>query len=104
VAVHRLEFAAPDLKVPRMHPCEAGGTGPGAQRCGATPASLWHRSCGTPGHDRDVWLCGSHAALVTRGNGACRECLDRGVTVAAVLSPADLLLAGHAGGRASGRR
>lgn len=85
-----------DLNVPRMHPCAAAGTGPHAVRCGATPASLWRRYC-VNGHSREVLLCGTHAAVITRGMGACRECADRGLDVMAMISPVDLLLCGHAG-------
>jgi hypothetical protein len=85
-----------DLKVPRMHPCEAAGTGPGAQQCGATPASLWRRYCAN-GHSREVWLCGTHAAVITRGMGACADCADRGTAAAAMITPVDLLWCGHAG-------
>lgn len=88
----------PDLKVPRMHPCEASGTGLAARKCGATPASLWRRFCHN-GHSREVRLCPSHAALITRGMGACTECADRGFAARAFLAPVDLLLLGHAGER-----
>jgi hypothetical protein len=87
-----------DLKVPRMHPCEATGTGPFAVQCGATPASLWRRWCAN-GHSREVRLCGTHAAVITRGMGACADCAARGATAPAMLEPADLLLLGHAGTR-----
>ena len=84
-----------DLKVPRMHPCEAAGTGPGPA-CGATPASLWRRYC-VNGHSRQVRLCGTHAAVITRGMGACAECVGRGVDARAMITPVDLLWCGHAG-------
>jgi len=89
-----------DAKVPRARPCQAGGIGAHAQVCGATPASLWERSCAN-GHVREVWLCGSHAVLIAKHLGQCRECADRGVTCAAVIRPLDLILLGHAG--AAGR-
>jgi hypothetical protein len=92
VTIHLLEMKAPSLDVPRMHPCEAGGTGPHAQLCGATPASLWRKSCAN-GHDRDVRLCGSHARLITMSLGACRECTDHGFQVAAKIEPVEMLLA-----------
>lgn len=75
-----------------MHPCKAGGIGPHAIECGATPASLWQRYCDN-GHTRDVHLCGSHANLIAQGRGQCRECEDKGVTVVAKLRPLKLLLA-----------
>lgn len=82
----------PDLKVPRMWPCEASGTGLAAQMCGATPASLWRRSCHN-GHSREVRLCPAHAQLITSGMGACAECADRGFGAQAFLTPVELLLA-----------
>lgn len=102
MAVHLLEVskqAVPDLRVPRMHPCEAKGLPPSGEQCGATPASLWERTC-QHGHRREVRLCGSHAAGMTCGGlGACQECVDKRITplAAAVLRPVDLLLLGHAG-------
>jgi hypothetical protein len=92
MAVHLIEPQWPDAKVPRMHPCQAGGTGPHAATCGATPASLWRRYCAN-GHSREVRLCGSHAALITRGLGSCAECAGRGVAAVAMISPVELLLA-----------
>jgi hypothetical protein len=92
MTVHRLDVAWPDARVPRMHPCQAAGLGPHAAACGATPASRWRRSCGN-GHVRDCWLCGSHAAVITGGNGGCAECADKGVTSPALLEPVTMLLA-----------
>jgi hypothetical protein len=89
-------LAAPSMNVARAHPCEAGGIGPHASLCGATPASVWRRRCGN-GHERDVRLCGQHASLISQTPQACRDCLDRGVACVAVILPVDLLLLGHAG-------
>jgi hypothetical protein len=104
VAVHLVtpvRHVVPDLKVPRMWPCEASGTGLAARKCGATPASLWRRSCRN-GHSRDVRLCPSHAQLITSGLGACAECADRGAAAAAFLAPVDLVFV--PGTRAGDRR
>jgi hypothetical protein len=93
MAVHQVEPSWPTLDVPRMHPCEAAGVGPGAVTCGATPASLWERSCGTPSHTREARLCGSHAAMTILGLVGCRECLARGAVAAVTLRPLEILLA-----------
>jgi hypothetical protein len=90
MAILTAEPRWPSLDVPRAHPCEAAGTGPGARACGATPAGLWRRSCGNR-HSRSVRLCGSHAALSTIGLVACAECAARGVAAAARLEPLDLI-------------
>lgn len=90
MAILTVEPLWPSLDVPRAHPCEAAGTGPGAQMCGATPASLWRRSCPNR-HSRDARLCGSHAALAVTGLVACAECAARGVASAAMLEPLDLI-------------
>jgi len=97
VTTHRLDLVAPSLDIPRMHPCQAQGIGPGSVLCGATPASLWRKECGTPSHGQDAWLCGNHASLIARGMGTCRACGDRGATARVTLAPVDLLLLGHAG-------
>jgi hypothetical protein len=97
MSIQHLDFRVPSLDEPRMEPCRAGGTGPGAQECGATPASLWLRYC-LNNHRRRVRLCGTHAAMTTRGLVACTECLDKGTSAQAMISPADLILLGHAGG------
>jgi hypothetical protein len=94
--VHQIAPWIPDLKVPRMHPCQATGIGPGATGCGATPASAWLRWCFN-GHTRDVWLCGVHAKMIAAGMSACADCASRGVASAAWIKPVDLLLLGHAG-------
>lgn len=94
MAVHLLDFKAPSGDLPRMHPCSATGIGKGAIACGATPASQWQKNC-PHGHERDMWLCGTHARLVTIGAGQCKECADRGAgAVPAVITPVRLLLAG----------
>jgi hypothetical protein len=90
MAILTIEPLWPSLDVPRAWPCEAAGTGPGAQACGATPAGLWRRLCGNK-HERDVRLCGSHAALSTLGLVACAECTARGVASAVMLEPLDLI-------------
>jgi hypothetical protein len=77
VAIHLLEPVAPTLNVPRMHPC-AAWMDADARDCGATPAWLYRRVC-VHGHIRDVWLCTTHEALVSRTGGAsCRDCADLG--------------------------
>lgn len=90
MAILTVEPRWPSLDVPRAWPCQAAGIGPGAQVCGATPAGLWRRLCANK-HERDVRLCGSHAALSTAGLVACAECADRGVHAAARLEPLDLI-------------
>lgn len=92
MAVHLIEPRWPDAEVPRAYPCQATGTGPHAVTCGATPASVWRRFCHN-GHSREVRLCGSHAALITRGLGSCAECASRGFDERAFLTPVELLLA-----------
>jgi hypothetical protein len=94
VTVHLITPQWDDAHVPRAWPCTAGGIGPHAQECGATPAGLWERYCDN-GHARKVHLCGSHALLITRGFGRCADCSDRGVTCAAKIRPVDLPLAGY---------
>jgi hypothetical protein len=77
VAVYPLEFIAPSENVPRMHPC-AAWMDQDARTCGATPAWLYRRVC-AHGHTRDVWLCTTHEALVSRtGGAACRDCAGLG--------------------------
>jgi hypothetical protein len=97
MSVHEVSPLIPSLDVPRAHPCEASGIGPGSVACGATPASEWERYC-LNGHTRQVRLCGIHAAMITSGGGQCADCADRGAVSMAMLRPLDLLLAGHAGG------
>lgn len=95
LTIHLLDFKAPSLDVPRMHPCQATGTGPHAVACGATPASLWRRSCAN-GHERDCWLCPAHARLLATSLGQCADCAGRGAAgVRAVIAPVELLLAGY---------
>jgi len=73
---HQLSPAIPDLRVPRADPCGAWkGDG---NICGATPASLYRRTCGVPSHVRDIWLCGIHAAIVACGGATCHDCAVRG--------------------------
>jgi hypothetical protein len=71
-----LGLYVPDLNVPRAEPCSAltGLT----TMCGATPASLYHRTCGVASHGADIWLCPVHATLVAVGAAMCRMCADRG--------------------------
>lgn len=89
---------APSTNEVRQCPCVAGGVGPFAQRCGATPASRWERYCDN-GHTREVRLCPSHARLFANGYGVCSECLDKRVLIpcAVKLRPLDLILLGHFG-------
>lgn len=70
-------LAVPDLKL-HWEPCTAI-TGP-AISCGATPASLYYRTCGVASHGASVWLCPVHALLAPYG-GICRECARRGGVV-----------------------
>jgi hypothetical protein len=91
----------PSTNEPREFPCQAGGIGPGAIQCGATPSSRWERYCDN-GHTREVRLCPSHAVLIAKGYGACTECLDKGTSAAAKLRPLDLILLGHIGGTSRG--
>jgi len=93
--VHTIEPAIHDLHVPRMHPCQAKGIGPGAIECGATPASYWRRWCLNQ-HQRDCWLCPVHAQMVAAGTSWCSDCAARGVAGTAYLKPLDLLLLDHA--------
>jgi len=73
--IHRLGIFVPDLKVPRAEPCEAFSGG--GNICGATPASLYRKSCGVPSHTRHVWLCGTHANMISCGAGSCHDCAIR---------------------------
>jgi hypothetical protein len=66
----------PDLHVPRMEPCSARISP--ILECGATPASLYSRYCTVPSHERKIWLCPIHAAIVATGGSICRECADAG--------------------------
>lgn len=75
MAVHLLHPVVPDLKIIRMEPCSAL-VAPDAG-CGATPASLYRRTCGVAEHDREIWLCPVHAALAVSGGAICRECASR---------------------------
>src|SRR6516162_1567619 len=76
MSVIRLGLAIPDLRLPRVYPCSAI-TGL-RTTCGATPTSLYHRTCGVASHGADIWLCPVHAAVVASGGGICRECAVRG--------------------------
>ena len=77
----RVGPAIPDLAIPRGNPC-AAWTGPEAT-CGATPASLYHRTCGVISHGADIWLCPVHAGLAGSGMATCRLCAERGGRVRA---------------------
>jgi hypothetical protein len=97
MTAYQLEFGTgASTNEARMHPCQASGTGPHAQVCGATPASVWERYC-VNGHSRDVRLCPSHAFVIASGQGACCECADKGTSSQALLRPKDLILLGHLG-------
>jgi hypothetical protein len=76
MAALELGLAVADLKIPRMEPCSAL-VAPRTE-CGATPASLYHRTCGVDSHGADIWLCPIHAALVAAGAAICRPCAERG--------------------------
>jgi hypothetical protein len=76
-----------------MWPCQAGGTGPLARQCGATPASLWRRWC-HHGHERECWLCPVHAKMIASGLGTCADCADRGVSTRAWLAPLRMIITG----------
>jgi hypothetical protein len=76
MAALSLGIAVADLGIPRAYPCTAI-TGL-ATTCGATPTSLYHRTCGVASHGTDIWLCPVHAALVAAGAAICRECAKRG--------------------------
>ena len=81
LAVAGLELAIADLGIPRAEPCSAL-TG-AVSMCGATPSSLYHRTCGVVSHGSDIWLCPVHAAIVATGAASCRDCLQRGGIVQA---------------------
>lgn len=70
-------LAVPDLKL-HWEPCTAR-TGPDIS-CGATPSSMYYRTCGVESHGASVWLCPVHALLAPYG-GVCRECASRGGVV-----------------------
>ena len=82
-----LGLAVPDLGVPRAYPCNAftGADASAETICGATPTSLYHRTCGVDSHGRDIWLCPIHAAIVASGGASCHDCAIRGgISVARV--------------------
>jgi hypothetical protein len=73
MAVYPLELTAPSLNVPRGHPCAAFLDQARAE-CGATPALLFRRVCAHQ-HARDLYLCKTHEAAVSRpGMATCRDC------------------------------
>jgi hypothetical protein len=74
--VHELGLYVPSLEVPRAEPCEAYV---GQEViCGATPASLFRKTCGVESHSRNIWLCPIHAAVVACGGATCHDCAIRG--------------------------
>lgn len=75
---YEIGLAVPDLKL-HWEPCTAV-TGPEAS-CGATPASLYRRTCGVMSHGADIWLCPVHAGLAAYGAAICRLCAERGGAV-----------------------
>ena len=75
-----LSPAIPDLGIPRVELCSAMN---GRMICGATPTSIYHRTCGTFSHGSDIWLCPVHAAIVASGGAVCKECVRRGGVVPA---------------------
>lgn len=76
MTVLQISPAIPSLGIPRGHPCSAAISV--EDECGATPASLYRRSCGVLSHTRQVWLCPVHATMAGMGNAICRECIRRG--------------------------
>lgn len=69
-----VSLAVPDLRLPRAAPCSALVFAGQKIECGATPSSLYLRSCGVPSHERRIWLCPVHAAIAASGAALCREC------------------------------
>jgi hypothetical protein len=76
MAILTLGLHIPDMKVIRADPCGAI-TAP-ELKCGATPASLYLRICGVPGHERRIWLCITHVLVASCGAAICQECASRG--------------------------
>ena len=76
MAVIPVSLAIPDLRIPRSYPCSA--VVDWDTECGATPASLYRRSCGVVEHTREVWLCPVHVTMVAASMAICRECARRG--------------------------
>ena len=72
-----ISVAIANLRIARMHPCAAVVDATGTL-CGATPASLYRRTCGVASHDDNTWLCPVHAGMVATGMAICRRCADRG--------------------------
>lgn len=81
MAIIELGLAIPDLVVSRMEPCSTMTTA--ITLCGATPTSLYHRTCGVDSHGADINLCPVHAALVASGAAMCKACAARGGVSAA---------------------
>jgi hypothetical protein len=77
----QLGLAVADLEIPRAYPCSALTSINSI--CGATPTSMYHRTCGVDSHGEDIWLCPVHAALVAAGAAMCRRCAERGGIVQA---------------------
>jgi hypothetical protein len=84
MAVHLLSPYIPTLNVPRAYPCGAL-TSPEVE-CGATPASLYLRACGTVGHEEQIWLCIIHATMAACGGAICKACARRGGVSPVILS------------------
>jgi hypothetical protein len=76
MSTHSLGLAVADLGIPRAYPCSAYVTA--GSICGATPTSMYHRTCGVDSHGKDIWLCPVHAALVASGAASCHDCAIRG--------------------------
>jgi hypothetical protein len=81
--IFQVSPAIPDLRLARMYPCSAI-IAPETE-CGATPASLYRRTCGVISHARNVWLCPVHAAIAACGGAMCQECARAGGIVTARL-------------------
>jgi len=75
--VYEISISLADLRVPRMRPCSAETNMLGLL-CGATPTSLYRRTCDVPSHDEKVWLCPVHAMIVICGAAICKHCAERG--------------------------
>jgi hypothetical protein len=93
MTIHLLSPVIPDLGIPRGNPCSAL-TSPGTE-CGATPVSLYMRSCKTLSHTRKIWLCPVHAALAVSGGAICKECAERlGVSLVTLMRLTEPVRAG----------
>jgi hypothetical protein len=83
MTIFNLSPYVPDLHVPRAYPC--GAIVALGMECGATPASMYLRTCGVPSHERKVWLCPIHASIAACGGAMCQECVKAGGIVTVTL-------------------